>query len=359
MSAGKSEPSLRLREPLNRVSWHMFGVLLFFCVVFAGINVGLALGMTALNWPAILIVHLIILYWILVAGALTLYVRWQIKISYEDPARRISEASRKIAQGDFSVRIEPVHPEGEEQNFFDETIADVNAMAGELGSIETLKTDFISNVSHEMKTPLAVIRNYAELLGRGMAKDDPHREYVDIITENAGKMAELVTNILRLNRIENQRIVPEKTEFDLVGQLADCVLAFERVWEEKGIEPDIELLEDCRIVSDASLLELIWNNLLSNAFKFTEPGGTVSVKLLEEPESVRVTVSDTGCGMSEETTRHIFDKFYQGDTSHATEGNGLGLALAHRVAVMLGGDISVTSVIGQGSTFTVTIPKGS
>lgn len=356
---GKGRISAKRRmnkEPLDRISGHFFLVILGFCVGLAGINIGLILLLVnVLQWSAIAIVHLVLFYWLVAAWLLTVYLRAQVRKYYEEPARKISEAAKEISGGNFDVSIPLIHEDPERQDFFDGTIRDVNKMAQELRSIETLKTDFISNVSHEMKTPLSVIRNYADLLAASKSEDPKNREYAEIISDNAGKMAELISNILRLNRIENQRIVPDVERYDLIRQISDCVLGFETVWEEKQIEIDINLEDRCYIQSDRSLLELVWNNLLSNAFKFTEPGGTVSVRQTSGDGTVTVSVADTGCGMSEETVRHIFDKFYQGDTSHSSEGNGLGLALAARVVSLLGGDLKVESKEGEGSTFTVTL----
>ena len=230
-------------------------------------------------------------------------------------------------------------------------------MAAELSSTETLKTDFISNVSHEMKTPLAVIKNYAELLQAPELTEADRMEYAQSVEEAASKMTELITNILRLNRIENQNIVPEIKRYDVCRQLADCLLQFESRWEEKQVEPDFDLEDSAYINADESLMELVWNNLMSNAIKFTEPGGQITVRQRTEGGKVVVSFTDTGCGMSAEAQKRIFDKFYQGDTSHATEGNGLGLALVQRVMTLLGGEVTVESELGKGSTFTVSLPK--
>ena len=178
-------------------------------------------------------------------------------------------------------------------------------------------------------------------------------EYATAISEASRKLAQLITNILKLNKLENQQIFPQTEEFDLGEQLCACLLQFEDAWESKELNIETEIEEDVRIRSDGELLSLVWNNLISNAVKFTPRGGTVGVCLKTQGDYVVVSVSDTGCGMTPEVGKHIFEKFFQGDTSHATQGNGLGLALVKRVVDILNGEIRVQSVLGKGSTFTV------
>ena len=179
---------------------------------------------------------------------------------------------------------------------------------------------------------------------------------MDTITNAAKRLNALITNILKLNKLEKQRITPNVSAFDLCDQLVQSALLFESVWEEKGIEFEADIADERKMITaDAELLPLVWNNLLSNAFKFTGQGGTVTLREYSEDGRVRVEVADTGCGMDEQTKKHIFDKFYQGDTSHSTEGNGLGLALALRVLQLSGGEIDVQSEPGKGTKFTVTL----
>ena len=275
----------------------------------------------------------------------------------ERPVKRITEAAEKIMQGDFSVRIQPVKGIPDETGF-NRIIECLNKMAEELSGTETLRTDFIANVSHELKTPLAVMGNYATMLQRPGITEEEKNEYAKAISEASRRLAQLITNILKLNKLENQQIFPKHTEFDLGEQLCLCLLQFEDAWERKDLQIETDIQEDVAIRSDEELLSLVWNNLFSNAVKFTPEGGTISLGLREEGAWVVVTVSDTGCGMKPETGKHIFEKFYQGDTSHATQGNGLGLALVKRVVDILGGEIGVRSVYGQGSTFTVKIRRG-
>ena len=272
------------------------------------------------------------------------------------PVRRIAAAAERIMAGDFSVRIRPPLKLDAQDGFH--TIVDsFNRMAEELSGIETLRTDFISNVSHELKTPLSVIQNYGTLLQQPDLPEERRMEYAKAVTDASRRLANLIGNILKLNKLENQKIYPEKKRFNLGEQLCECLLAFENVWEEKGIELDADMEEEVWIESDAELLSLVWNNLFSNALKFTPPGGRVSVSLKGEPDCAVVRVSDTGCGISRSEGAHIFEKFYQGDTSHAAQGNGLGLALVKRVVDIVEGDISVTSEVGKGSSFSVKVRR--
>lgn len=229
----------------------------------------------------------------------------------------------------------------------------INRMTEELSGVETLRSDFIANVSHELKTPLSVMQNYGTLLQSKELSEEKRLEYAKSITNTSRKLADLITNILKLNRLENQQIYPNKNRYNLSEQLCECLVQFENVWEKSQIKIDIDLDEDVMVNGDMELLSIVWNNLFSNAFKFTNRGGKVSVSLKNYGVFAVVKVSDTGCGMPPEVGKHIFDKFYQGDTSHATEGNGLGLALVKRIIDIIGGEISVNSTLGLGSTFTV------
>ena len=278
------------------------------------------------------------------------------KVTVDRPVKRITEAAEKIMQGDFTVRIEPLR-DVPGVDGFNEIIHAVNKMAEELAGTETLRTDFIANVSHELKTPLAVMGNYATMLQRPGLSEADRKEYAKAISEAARRLAQLITNILKLNKLENQQIVPVTEEYDLSEQLCRSLLQFEDAWERKELNIETDIEDSVRIRSDGELLGLVWNNLISNAVKFTPEGGTIGVSLRTEGEQVTVSVSDTGCGMKPETGRHIFEKFYQGDTSHATQGNGLGLALVKRVVDILNGEIGVQSVYGQGSTFPVKIRR--
>ena len=276
----------------------------------------------------------------------------QRKIMIERPVKKILEATEELAKGNFKARAEDISVVPG-RNEFDIIAENINKMAQELSGIETLRTDFVSNVSHEIKTPLSVIGNYSTMLQSSDITEEKRLEYARAISDATGRLSELITNILKLNKLENQQIYPDKETYDLGEQLAECIVGFEDTWEKKNIELETDIDDDLQITADKELLSLVWNNLLSNAFKFTEDGGTVKVTAHRVNGRVQIEVSDTGCGISEETGKHIFDKFYQGDTSHATKGNGLGLALVKRVIDICDAEIAVKSVLGKGTSFTV------
>ena len=273
----------------------------------------------------------------------------------ERPVKRIINAAEKIMQGEFSTHIEPL---GDiDADGFNVIIQYFNKMTEELSGTEILRTDFIANVSHELKTPLTIIQNYGTMLQKPGLSEEKRLEYAKAITESSRRLADLITNILKLNKLENQQIYPDKQTYNLGEQLCESLLNFENVWEQKNIVIDTDIEEDVFVESDIELLTLVWNNLFSNAMKFTETGGTVSLKLKSDGKWAVVQVSDTGCGISPEVGKHIFEKFYQGDTSHAMQGNGLGLGLVKRVVDIVGGDISVSSEVGKGTAFTVKIRR--
>ncbi|MDE5596690.1 MAG: HAMP domain-containing histidine kinase [Lachnospiraceae bacterium] len=339
----------------NRFPPLLFAVYLGTLLLMSGIHTGLLVFMVRMGWNEIIQSIVPILYWGMIAAGLTLYARREMRRTYEEPMHMLAEAAEKVADGDFSVYVPTLHTP-DKLDYLDIMIMDFNRMVEELGSIETLKTDFVSNVSHEMKTPISIIKNYAEMLRMEKLPEVQRKEYAKSIENAAARLSDLIGNILKLNKLENQRITPDIEVYDVCRQLCECILQFEESWDEKEIELETEIEDVAMIRADASLMELVWNNLLSNAIKFTEPGGQVAVRQTSDENHIRISVSDTGCGMSQESMEHIFDKFYQGDTSHSKEGNGLGLALVRRVLELMDGDIQIVSEEGKGSTFTVVLP---
>ena len=297
-----------------------------------------------------------IAYYLIMSAVVYRFILYFVKVNYSKHLKKISDATRKVAKGDFSVEIE-FDETLQENSYINVMFRDFNLMVAELNSIESLKDDFISNVSHEIKTPLSVINNYTTALKDKDLPEKLRAEYIETVIESTEKLSNLVSNILKLNKIENRKISPEQQEFDLSRQLSDCLLSFEKVWEEKNIDISVELEDRVIVTENYAFLDIIWHNLLSNAFKFTDNGGVVSLTQTSDDEFITVKIKDTGCGIDEETKAHIFDKFYQGDTSHAEEGNGLGLALVQKIAERNNYEISVESEINKGTEFTVKIKK--
>ncbi|MBQ7978112.1 MAG: HAMP domain-containing histidine kinase [Clostridia bacterium] len=294
---------------------------------------------------------------ILGAVVCALFDIYRRKIMIERPVKMILQATQKIASGDFSVKLYTMH----DYNKFDEydiIFDNINTMTAELSKNEMLKNDFISNVSHEIKTPLAVIQNYAKSLQNNDLDARKREECINGLVKQTKKLSELITNILKLSKIENQQIVPEIEKFDLAELVRVTTLQYEELFEKKGLELECDI-DEMKIVSSASLIEIAINNLVSNAIKFTDKGGKISISLKEDKGNAVIKVKDTGCGISKAVGEHIFDKFYQGDTSHSGEGNGLGLALVKNIIDLIGGEISVESKVGMGSTFTLKIKKDS
>ena len=282
-----------------------------------------------------------------VASVLVYITRARI---YSRNIQKICRAAQRVADGDYTVRLE-VFKDKVFKNEIDILKEDFNTMVDELTSIERLRDDFVADVSHEIKTPLSVIQGYAELLRNPDLSAKKRAEYIQLISDAIQNLTSLVTNILKLNKIENQGIV-QKEKFFLDEQIRFCVLNFEDKISDKDIELEIDL-EEIVIKTDKALLELVWNNLISNAIKFTDFGGKISLRLKKDNQRISFEIADSGCGMSAETRERIFEKFYQGDSSHSQEGNGLGLALVRQVINKLDGDIAVYSKEGEGSVFRV------
>jgi len=267
------------------------------------------------------------------------------------PIRTLSKATEEVAKGNFSVKI------GIPKDYEFALLAkNFNKMVHELSSIETLRNDFVSNVSHEIKTPIASIQGFAKLIQDKNLDDDERSEFTDIIISESSRLSKLTSNILKLSKLENQEVITGKAEFALDEQIRCAILIMEPEWSEKGIDLDIDL-DKVSIIGNEDLLQQVWLNIIGNAIKFTEKGGTIGIKLMNLQDKIAIKVSDNGVGMNEETRRHIFDKFYQGDKSHLSEGNGLGLSLVKRIIELCDGEIKVRSKLNYGTTFTIELPK--
>lgn len=268
------------------------------------------------------------------------------------PIQNIGNAFDELSKGNFDVKI------SEQERIMEirEMARRFNAMTYDLAHIETLRSDFVANVSHEFKTPIAAIEGYATLLQNHNLSPEKHERYVEKILENSGRLNSLSGNILMLSKLENQEMIPDQEEFRLDEQIRQCVLMLEGKWTQKEIEFDIRL-QNQQYYGSQALLEQVWLNLLDNAIKHSPGKGSICIAMDEHEGFLRITVSDQGEGMSKEVQKHIFEKFYQGDPSHRSEGNGLGLALIKRIIELCRGTVHVESEPGQGATFIVKLPQ--
>lgn len=277
-----------------------------------------------------------------------------IRMTFIHPLQRNIAAMKELANGNFAVRVE--HAEhGYTPREMVEFEQSFNKAAKELGSTEILRKDFINNFSHEFKTPIVSISGFADLLLEKQLPPEDQKEYLTIIRDESRRLADLATNILTLNRVESQTILTDKAAFPLDEQLRQSVLVTQQKWRQKELDFDADLVP-AEYTGSEGLLKEVWLNLLDNAAKFSPEGGTVAVNLRKEKSALMVSVTDQGEGMRADTQAHIFEQFYQGDTSHTTQGNGLGLAMVKKVLELHGGSIQVNSAPGQGSCFTVTLP---
>ena len=268
-----------------------------------------------------------------------------------EPVIKLNWATQEVAKGNFDIQIEH-HSDDEVGQLTD----NFNKMIKELQSIEYLRKDFVTNVSHEFKTPIASIQGFAKLLQKGNLSTQEKQEYTSIIVEETTRLSNLSSNILKMSKLENQEIVEKKTEFSLDEQIRKSILLLEHEWSKKNIELDIEL-DKVDYLGDEELLEQVWLNLLGNAIKFSPPDSRIAISLVQTPSATQVKITDYGPGMSEETRTRIFEKFFQGDKTHSHEGSGLGLSLVKRILDLYGGKIHVQSNIHDGSTFTVELPS--
>lgn len=333
----------------------LFSLILFLIFIVTTLITGTT-GLIALKMGLIdieaehnpVIILIIALFASLIIGML---ISLFIRPIFIKPLKKIIEATDKLASGDFSVRLNergPHEMESISQSF--------NRMAEELGGIEVLRTDFINNFSHEFKTPIVSIKGFAEMLKYADLTEEQRNEYLDIVIDESARLSALATNVLNLSKIETQSILAETQRFNIGEQLRQCILLLDSKIEKKELELSADI-GDPYFVGSKELLSQVWVNLLDNAIKFTPEKGNIDVSLIEKNTGIIITIKDSGCGIKSESIPHIFDKFYQADTSHATQGNGIGLAVAEKIIKLHGGDITVHSELCKGTTFTVYLPQ--
>lgn len=289
---------------------------------------------------------------LLVSGITVALMSYFIGRRVLTPLVKLSSASKEVARGNFDVTVSDSSKMEEVQS----TFRNFNAMVRELKSISTLSSDFIANVSHEFKTPLSVIEGYAMLLQDDRLTAQEREDYLNKILVNTRRLNTLVGNILMLSKMETKPLPEQYTRFRLDEQLRQVVAQLEPQWSAKGISFRVRL-DEVELLGWEQVLPYVWSNLISNAIKFSPSGSVIALTLLEQRECAVVTVSDRGCGMEPDVQERIFKKFYQGDTSHKAEGNGLGLALVRQIVELSQGVVEVESQPGKGSTFRVILPK--
>lgn len=300
--------------------------------------------------------HLVFVYFLTLAacvGVASALLSRALGSLWEQSEKEIDRILKEIANGNFDVQINLTKNERVNQS-----INNINKVLQELKSVKILRNDFISNFSHEFKTPLVNINGFAELLLSDDLTEKERKEYAQIIYDESNRLASLSSNTLLMNKLSAQKIVQNKRPYALDEQIRQCVAQFYCELNAKNLQIECEA-EPIVFCGDEGLLQRVWINLLSNAVKFSNEGGKLTVILVKEGKNAAVSVADEGCGMTEETTAHIFDEFYQGDTSHKTDGNGLGLSIVKRIVELCDGTVTVTSTPGKGSVFTVRLPLSS
>lgn len=299
-----------------------------------------------LKTPAVAIISSLIVSCIVGTVVSALFSEGALK-----PVKNVIDAMKRVEKGDFSVRVDESEAYGE----IGELLRSFNKMAGELSGIEMFRENFINSFSHEFKTPIVSIQGFACQLKKDSISKEKKDEYIDIIISESKRLTKLSSNILLLNKLENQQIITDKTEISLAEQIRSCILLLEKQWSSKNISFDIDM-EEIRYETNAEMLSQAWVNIIGNAIKFSPEGSTVKVTLKQEKEGIRAEFFDRGIGMKEETLSHIFERFYQGDRAHAAEGNGLGLPLVKRIIELCDGKIRVESQYGKGTRFIVLLP---
>lgn len=274
-----------------------------------------------------------------------------ISLHSAKPIQDMLEATKSISKGDYSVRVSE---EGEGD--MADLLHSFNQMTAELGSTELMRNDFINTFSHEFKTPIVSIRGFARRLRSGNLTAQQREEYLEFIAEESERLSKLSSSVLLIAKYENQNLVTEQTEYDLDEQIRACILRLEEQWSAKGLLFDLELPK-LPYRNNLEMMDHVWLNLIGNAVKFSHQGGTIHIRAENEKSHITVWIRDEGIGIRPEHIGHIFDKFYQGDTAHASAGNGLGLSLVHRILELCGGEIQVESQEGQGAAFCIRLPR--
>lgn len=267
-----------------------------------------------------------------------------------DPIETISQGAKEVAKGNFEVGLKI-----NRQDEIGELAANFNIMVKELNGMDYMRRDFISNVSHELKTPVAAVSGFAEILYDGNLSEEEEKEYLAFLVSEAGRLNRLAANMLNMSRLDNQSIIRNRKPISLDEQIRRAILLLQEKWEHKKIEFDLHL-EKATCFGEEDMLLQVWLNLIDNAIKFSKEGSVIRIREIKQGGSITVSVRDEGIGIREEDMEKIFDKFYQCDISHKKEGNGLGLSIVKRILQLMEGNIRCISKAGEGTEFIVTLP---
>lgn len=275
-------------------------------------------------------------------------------VLYRRRAREVitlSQAIQRVAGGDFKSRI-PTDKKTQITPIYE----DFNKMCDELESVQLLRNDFINNYSHEFKTPIASINGFAEiLLEKDNLTEGERREYLEIIAEESARLSKLATDTTLLSKLASQHIISNTEDYDLGEQLRQCLILLSPKWMEKQQDFTGELTSTI-FHGNKEMMQHLWINLMDNAIKYTPYGGAITLKNYIRDDKIMVEITDTGEGIGEEAQEHLFEPYFQADSSHSKQGLGLGLSIADRIVELCGGEISVSSIMGWGTTFTVILP---
>ncbi len=337
---------------MKRFLYNLISYIVFLITVTVVVSIGILIFSKVKDFETSILAIFVLLYILFTALIFFIidYIRRNIII--QKPLNDILDATNLISKGEFDIKLKPRH----NYNNYDELdkiMININKMAIGLRNDEILKKDFISNFSHEIKTPIAIMNGYINLLKRNEMSKEERDEYIDKLYNSSINLSNLISNILKLNKLENSEI--ELNDVNLSNVLENVIISYDELINNKKINLDIDMDDRLIKYTNESFIQLIFSNLISNAIKFSKYEGIVEIKLKNKNDYIEFMVKDNGIGMSKDTIIHIFNRFYQGDTSHKTEGNGLGLSMVKKAIDRLGYKISIESEEEKGSTFIVDI----
>ena len=346
MSAKHDRTSFRSKGSLTgaMISYVFIIIIAAGLLTYAGLSLMKWLGIFSKNFEGLIFMAL----FIIVSAILGTVISFLVARHVLAPIEELKSAISEVEHGNFNVSVNDFDAPGT----VNELIKSFNKMTAELSGIEMFRSDFINSFSHEFKTPIVSIEGFARRLKKEDLPEEKRREYIDIIISESKRLTKLSSNILMLNKLENQQIITDRDTFRLDEQIRSCILLLEKQWTKKDISFDIDI-EEINFFGNQEMLSQVWLNVIGNSIKFSPEGSVITVSGHMREDRIRISIKDTGEGMDEQTLGHIFERFYQGDSAHSSEGNGLGLPLVKRIIELCGGTIRVESQKDRGTVFTV------